>query len=794
MRLSQLTMFLAFASSAAAQQPEPQQADPQPYQERRGISLVDRLVVDGTALDHLPSNGSISNVMSRVLLPPISSLEESMGYSDIEPERMTIVGNSALWTQWRLEGLNISDPFFDGAAAFKVPFVFLSEIELVTSESPRHPFGAGVLFGVAPSPTRPTRAAKVSFGIGGVGGTMPFAERISDFITTAHARSRATQPEEDRRRLLGRLQASLLDTETIGRHTLRYAVEVDGNARHQNEFPTADRAQASRPFTERSLRVSGIAELAPEDRSWRAFALGEYRQRDNLFIERRFSRGETHGLSSGGLMLGFVTDSLRAGLTFKHDRLTPVDPAFSRELLDVDGEGPFPFIPGGAMNSARLDLSYRKFDFYVASDTRLLAWSGSPTQVHPLTFEGAPVGSMTVESRATTTVVGSHRLGYSRSWVLNRFELAVDGYALVNHANALGTSSALVFPDVGAEVQGVLHLRPWFQPFLTIGKTPISISSQNALVVTPGHLTATERLEDGRLVQTLGADFSRITPGLRAPNIYSVVFGFSSQLGEKWKLTLQGIAKAWHSLSRLTFDGAPQQFGHFTNGVFFFDGAPTRYTLVNDPFGETPYGGMVQLQVARRQDENGFFDFSFSAANFFGHPPIGNGAFGNDIGLVDWLGANPNARYRSLSNTDADRAFILKLVGGKRLWRTLWGSFGIFYKDGQPFGFSDSFVENGQVVFRRNTNRGSAMQISSPLIGWREDYQIEVDLRVSYDVALSPGWNLRAALIVANVLDLGNEVSERHGPPFDRSSLELQLPRSLNFSVELIDVPRATAR
>jgi hypothetical protein len=44
-------------------------------------------VVDGTALDLLPSNGSISNVMSRVLLPPISSLEESMGYSDIEPER-----------------------------------------------------------------------------------------------------------------------------------------------------------------------------------------------------------------------------------------------------------------------------------------------------------------------------------------------------------------------------------------------------------------------------------------------------------------------------------------------------------------------------------------------------------------------------------------------------------------------------------------------------------------------------------------------------------------------------------
>jgi hypothetical protein len=55
------------------------------------------------------------------------------------------------------------------------------------------------------------------------------------------------------------------------------------------------------------------------------------------------SRAETHGLDSGGLMLGFVTDALRAGLTYKHDRLTPVDPAFTRELLDLDGEGQFPF-------------------------------------------------------------------------------------------------------------------------------------------------------------------------------------------------------------------------------------------------------------------------------------------------------------------------------------------------------------------------------------------------------------------------------------------------------------------
>lgn len=778
-------LLVLLAGAALAEEPL------QPADERRGVAFSDRQVLDGEALDHLPATGSISNVMSRVFLSPLFSLEESMGFSDLEHERMSVIGNSALWTQWRLETLNLTDPFFDGAAAFKVPFLFLTEIEQLNAESARHEFGGGARLGVSPRAGRPTRAAQVSFGVGGVGDTIPFAEQISDFITTAHTRSRAVQPAPERRRFLGRLQAGLMDTEQLGRFTVRSAVEVDGQARRHVDFPLPDRAQPGVPYTERGLRVSAITELAPEDRAWRVLALGEYRQRDHLFAERRYGRSETMGLQSGGALLGVMTDSLRAGLTFKHDRLTPVVPGFSRELYDLDGEGLFPFVPAGAMNSLRLDLGYRAFSFYASSDTRLLAWSGAPTRAHALTWEGAPAGSVTLESRPTTTIVGSQRVGYLRSWTHGNFELSVDGYAVLNHAHAAGARDGLVFPDLGAEVLAVLQVRPWFQPFLSIGKTPISVSTQNALAVTPGYSSATQRRADGRVMQTLGADFASIDPALRGASTYSVVFGVTSRFLEKWKVSLQGIARAWHSMPRFVFDGAPEDFGHFNGDVFFLDGPSTRFRLVNDPFNETPYGGMVQLEVARLRDENGFFNASFSAANFFGHPPSGNGPFGNDIGLIDQLGANPNDRYRSFSYTDADRAFILKVGAGKRWWRTLWTSIAIFFKDGQPFAYYDPHFLDGQLALRRNSNRGSPLQIHSPLLGWREDYQIEVDLRVSYDFELTAGWHLRAAAVCANCLDLGNEVSERHWAPYDRSALEMQLPRSLNLSLQLLEVPRA---
>jgi hypothetical protein len=756
---------------------------------RRGVALSDRLVLDGSLLELMPSEGSISNVVSRVVLPALFSHEESMGFSDLEPERLTIVGNSATWTEWRLDDLQLTDPFFEGAAAFKVPFLFISELELLTQESARHPFAGGVRFGIAPD-RRPKRRARVTFGVGGLGGTIPGAERLSDFITTAHARSRAIQPEEERRRFLGRLQASVLDTDEVGPLTVRWAAEVDGQIRRHVEFPSAVREQRGLPFDEPGLRASAIAELAPTDRRWRTVLLAEYRQRDHLFAERRFSRAETVGLRSGGVLIGFLSSGFRAGLTFKHDHLQPTVPAFSRELLDLDGEGFFPFLPTGTMNAVRADLGYRIHDIYLASDTRVLAWSGSSTRVHALTFEGAPLGSMTVQSRATATVVGSHRVGYSKLFRWSQFEVAIDGYGVLNHAQAPGTPG-LLFPDVGAEAQGVFLFRTWFQPFLSLGKTPISISSQNALAITPGYLTATLRGQERQFVQTFGGDFSGIDR-LSSPNIYSVALGFTSQVSEMWKVTFQGIAKVWHGLSRFNLDGPPERFGAFgPNGMYWFGNDPTRYVLQNDPWPETPFGGQVQLEVTRKLDENAFLTAGFSAANFFGHPAFGNGAYGNDIGLLDWQGANPNARLRSFANTDADRAFILKVNGGKRVWRSLWVSAALLYKDGQPLGQWEPIVENGQLGLNPTSNRGSPLQISSPLIGWREDYQIELDVRISYDISLTPQWQLRLGVLVANALDLGNEVSERHWPPHDRSALELQLPRSGMLWLELSETPRS---
>ena len=175
--------------------------------------------------------------------------------------------------------------------------------------------------------------------------------------------------------------------------------------------------------------------------------------------------------------------------------------------------------------------------------------------------------------------------------------------------------------------------------------------------------------------------------------------------------------------------------------------------------------------------------------SFLGSPPPGNGAWANDVGVVDWNGASPNGTRNAFANIDADRAYVLRMHGGLRVWRGLWAGMMVAFRDGQPFAFYDSAEENGQLASWQARPRGSPLKPDRPFLGWREDFQCVIDVQLSYDVKLDPSWALRLKLIGANLFDLNNELNERQAPEPDgvnRSSQSTQLPRSVAFGLELL--------
>jgi hypothetical protein len=759
--------------------------------EFRGVGLPNREALDGTALEQLPTADSLHQVLAQQFLTALFTSEESLGYSDLEPARLTLTGNSAQWTHWRLETLQLTDPLFDGAEAFHVPWAMLASIDVANAESARNHFGGGVHLGVAPSATKPRAGVTVSFAAGGAGGMFPGAQALDHFFTGKHPLDRAEPPDADRQRLVGRVTLSAFDTVALPHGlTLRGAVELSAEERHHVSYASGDGTANGQPYEEHGNRATALLELAPEDRHWRAYLLAEFLQRDNLFAERGFTLGETQGLATGGLLAGLVAEHFRAGLTWKHYATTPVDPDFARDLNDVDGEGRFPYVPTGSMNALRLDLGAHALGFYATVDGRVLAWSPDEgTTTHALTWLGTPMGAMSVSSHATTTVIGEHRAGWAHVFEFERWEVALDGALALDHAQAKGFSTWL--PGVSAKADVVAKVSRYFEPFAALGYTPVGLTSQLGLMMTPGYFTGAQTLANGQLMQTFGGEYTRVDPTLRGATSSAIALGARSHFAEKWNASVQGIGKIWHDVPKLTLDGASEQYGHFTDGVFYFDGQPTRYLLTNTPGNQTAFGGSVHIDVSRLDDGVGFFRAGFTASSFVGSPPPGNGAWANDVGVLDWNGANPNASKNAFSTLDSDRAYVLRLSGGRRLWKNLWGSFLIAFRDGQPFSFYDTAIENGQLASWMTQPRGSPLKGSSPLLGWREDFQAVIDVQLSYEVPLDARWSMRVKVIGANLFDLNNETAERQAPGgfgVSRSSLTTQLPRSVSFAVELLQL------
>jgi len=65
--------------------------------------LVDREYEIERFLHALPQSGSYAGLLEDAIQPAVYSNEESGGFADIDPHRLSIHGDSVLWTRWYLE-------------------------------------------------------------------------------------------------------------------------------------------------------------------------------------------------------------------------------------------------------------------------------------------------------------------------------------------------------------------------------------------------------------------------------------------------------------------------------------------------------------------------------------------------------------------------------------------------------------------------------------------------------------------------------------------------------------------
>ena len=743
----------------------------------------------GPTLGILPFSPSIENVLDHLLMPVVLEIEESGGFSLPDPQKISIFGDSWTWNRWHLDDLDISDSFFSGASALHVPYGFLREIALDTNENPLNVRGEGVTLKTAFDPEPLTIGGSAT--LGEVGGIFPLAYPWMAQFSGIHATLRSPPPPQERRHLDYDFQLNERQTRAFDGFVLKSALEVTRGARRFLEFTSP--GDYAGTFSERFTVASLALALRPNDSPLTAYLLAEYCDRDRLFDELSFAPDQTARFHAFTVLGGLsIADTFSAAATLKSFRIEARARDFSQDLLTPSGQALNPWYPSGSYLTGNIDVTARKSGFYFTSNNKPVFFTpDQESWTNPLAFEGAPYGRIDWRSSRSTELIGNDRLGWTGVVKSGKFSFTANAYASASYGLNDQLKNTVLFLDAGASALLEFAITPEIVPFLNLARTPIPITPEITRALDPGYLEGA-RYAGSSLIDTTGGAHLRLGNDLGRPEIYTLGLGVKMRLSPHWQLDVQTVGKIYKNTLWIDYDGPPENFGRTVQGVFYESAGAKRYVLDNQrtlpapSILPWPHLAGAYISLAALDADPFLFNLGFSGFALVGMSPFGNGPTANDLGVIDFSSANPNARLDGLADLDAERGYMGKALAGWRFASCCWMLMSATYTDGHPFAFFDAHQDAGQIAITYHGTRGSPWHWQHPLSGPRTDFHLNYDLKVQAAATLG-GRRVLVSVWAANLFDFGNELAERSNAATNtsRAALELQVPRALIFSAEL---------
>lgn len=742
---------------------------------------------------HLPSANSTETLLEQVVQPATSSFEESGAFHQIDPSATSLYGDSPLLLRHTLDGIDITDAYYDGSAAFRVPYLALAGLSISHIESAQTARNQINYELVSPNQLKPR--LQMAGSISGVGDIFPLAIPLMDQFSGTHPRQRTPPPPTQRRRLLEHRVVGAVAHTNAGGLEMDHFIEATLGERRFLSFQQSDHKSttptqygvADEPFA----IATYMMRLRPPDNAFSGYLAVEYRHRERAFAERYFNLAPQHDESARQDKVtafgGFSWGKLKLGTTISWMQLQAREPRFTRELIDIDGESLRPFYPSGHHllwhSTVRYERPIALTNWFVENDSFIdatmperQAWS------HQLTYQGQPVGRVDMAASYTMQWRQNLRLGLrdkiERDWLTLSYDAYV--YSTLTFNGAL--KNTVSWLDLGAHLCATFYPTTWLSLYAGFAKTPTETTAQMARALDPRAMGGRIRTLQGDTIDSFGGKFISVEDDrLQPPNVLALYSGFDVRPMPWLAVRGQAFVKQYDATPWLSFRDQAGS-GTLSSDEYFVLSRGDKYTSLRSINHEPTFTPGVTFQVAASDDERFFFSVAFTGYVSIGRTPFGIGPNANDPFIIDASTANPNNNRQGLANVEADRAYVGKLLFATRIVSTLWLSTTLRYHDGQPFAFYEYAQKGDQVSVRYATPRGSLYKMDGP----REDAHIGMDARVSYDLS-SHDLPLALSITGSNLFDLGNTIQERSTERVTqgRAALDTQPPRSLFFAIEL---------
>jgi hypothetical protein len=307
--------------------------------------------------------------------------------------------------------------------------------------------------------------------------------------------------------------------------------------------------------------------------------------------------------------------------------------------------------------------------------------------------------------------------------------------------------------------------------------------------------------EETSLLRVFGGPYSSVDANLRRPYTDEFAVGLDQQIGDRLFIEARGFRRDQKRLVNTVNVGVPASayapVSAFDPGDDNIPGTSDdqiltvynqdprtlgqdHYLLTNPPGLRSSYKG-IEISIRRDLGKRGFASVSFTASKAVGPANPGNTEHENDPGVIGSLFDNPNNLLNARGRLFFDRAYVGKIVSYIRLPFGLHSGSVIRYADGLPFG---------RKLIITGFNQGPFYVMATPRGqpgGFRTQFDLSFDQRVGRDFAVGR-LRLSAVVDVFNLLNSNRNLLENDisGPLFpSRAPVEIQNPRVLRFGFRL---------
>ena len=304
--------------------------------------------------------------------------------------------------------------------------------------------------------------------------------------------------------------------------------------------------------------------------------------------------------------------------------------------------------------------------------------------------------------------------------------------------------------------------------------------------------------ELGPLLRVWGGPYSAIAAAMARPYTDEISFGLQENIPNRLTASIRFLRRDDHRLIALENSGVP--LSQYTpvpytdpgnDGIYGTtdDQALTLYNekstalgkdflVLSNPGFHASYKGVEALFVARVRN-SWEFSASFTAGQTLARTSPGNSPLQNDVGVVASLAVNPNTLVMSQGRTYFDRGYMSKLTGYYAAPHGFYLAAVATYFDGAPFG---------RLLFVNGFNQGPFFVRATPVGhpgGFQTQLNATIDLRLARDFHPRAG-TLSAYIDVFNLMNWSKNTQESAltGPDFLlRVPLSVEPPRTVRLGV-----------